>query len=350
MKQQFSLYRRDNGRFYLQNMATGKQWSLRTKDENEAKTLLAAKLEALRQPAMNLQLAQVYLQHSDPALKGRTWATVMSQVTALKHGPTKERYEMAIKDHAFDLIRDKALLDTKAEDFLQVLAAGTVCTNVYLRRFHNYAIGMMFLPWPVLPPRGWPKVAHKDKRAITAEEHERIIEREKNPEMNAYLRLLWHLSGAQSDVAHLTAEDVDWSTQTVAFDRAKTGVPVIISIGAEASAILTSLPRTGPLFPRLNRLHEKHRAKLFSKRLATVGITGVSLHSCRYSWAERAKTVRMPERYAQQALGHGSKAYARAYSKKAKVIVPSLEEYEQKIIPLPIDHPAIQREPQTANA
>jgi hypothetical protein len=44
----------------------------------------------------------------------------------------------------------------------------------------------------------------------------------------------------------------------------------------------------------------------------------------------------MPERYAQQALGHTSKAFARAYSKNAKVIVPSLEEYERKIVPLPI--------------
>ena len=38
----------------------------------------------------------------------------------------------------------------------------------------------------------------------------------------------------------------------------------------------------------------------------------------------------MPERFAQQALGHSSKAFVRAYSKKARVIVPSLEEYEAK--------------------
>jgi hypothetical protein len=61
MKQKFSLCRRDNGVFYLQDMATGKQQSLRTKDEDQAKALLAAKSEAIRQPAMNLQIAQVYL-------------------------------------------------------------------------------------------------------------------------------------------------------------------------------------------------------------------------------------------------------------------------------------------------
>jgi hypothetical protein len=42
----------------------------------------------------------------------------------------------------------------------------------------------------------------------------------------------------------------------------------------------------------------------------------------------------MPERFAQQALGHTSKAFARAYSKKAKIVVPSLEEYERKIVPM----------------
>ena len=38
----------------------------------------------------------------------------------------------------------------------------------------------------------------------------------------------------------------------------------------------------------------------------------------------------MPERFAQQALGHGSKAVTRAYARKAKVIVPALETCEQE--------------------
>jgi integrase len=194
---------------------------------------------------------------------------------------------------------------------------------------------MHWLPWPILPRLQWPTVTHKEKRAITLEEHQKILEREKNPEMNAYLRLLWHIGGSQSDIATLTADAIDWNERTLAFNRRKTGVPVVITIGNEAAALLESLPKIGPLFPRLARLHEMHRGKLFAKRLATVGITGVSLHSYRYAWAERAKTVGMPERFAQQALGHSSKALARAYSKKAKVLVPSLEEYEAKVIQLP---------------
>ena len=112
-------------------------------------------------------------------------------------------------------------------------------------------------------------------------------------------------------------------------------VPVIITFGADVATLLESLPKNGPLFPRMARIQENHRAKMFIKRLKTVGITGISLHSYRYAWAERAKTVGMPERFAQQALGHSSKAIARAYSKKAQVIVPSLEDYERKIVPMP---------------
>ena len=284
---------------------------------------------------MNLQIAQVYLQHSDPKLAARTWQNVMDQMVSLKFGPTRERYQMAVQDSALNLVRDRKLLETSSEHFLSVLSAGTVSTNVFLRRFHNFALGMHWLPWPVLPRLQWPAVCHKDKRAVTFNEQQRIIAREKNPEMNAYLRLLWHIGGSQTDVTILSRENIDWNSRTIAFDRKKTGVPVIIAFGDEAADILETLPQSGALFPRLARLHEKYRAKLFSKRLATVGIIGISLHSYRYSWAERAKCVGMPERFAQQALGHSSKALARAYSKKAKMVVPSLEEYESKIVPLP---------------
>jgi integrase len=55
----------------------------------------------------------------------------------------------------------------------------------------------------------------------------------------------------------------------------------------------------------------------------------VSLHSYRYAWAERAKKAGYPERFAQEALGHNSKAIHRAYAKRAQVTLPSLEQYER---------------------
>ena len=48
----------------------------------------------------------------------------------------------------------------------------------------------------------------------------------------------------------------------------------------------------------------------------------------RYAWAERARACGYPERFAQEALGHNSKAMHRAYAKHASVKIPSLDEFE----------------------
>jgi hypothetical protein len=57
MKSRFNLFNR-NGVFYSVDTETGKQHSLRTKDEAEAQTLLHSKNEAHRQPVLNLQIAR----------------------------------------------------------------------------------------------------------------------------------------------------------------------------------------------------------------------------------------------------------------------------------------------------
>ena len=70
------------------------------------------------------------------------------------------------------------------------------------------------------------------------------------------------------------------------------------------------------------------RATEFRQRCQGLNIQGVSLHSYRYAWAERALQCGYPERFAQQALGHNSKAVHHAYAKHAEVTVPSLEDWE----------------------
>jgi hypothetical protein len=244
MKQKFRLYRRGNsGRYYIHDDATGKQESLHTSDRPTALRLLHAKNEAVLQPAMNLQIAQVYLQHGDPAMSRRTWQHVMEQMISTKTGSTRERWEYAVKDKAFDLIRNRKLIQTSSEHFLEVLKSGSISTNVYLRRVHNFAMGMHWLPWPVLPKLHWPPVQYKEKRAITFEEHQKIINREYNPATRAYFQLLWQLGGSQTDIATLTAEDIDWNDRTIAYQRQKTGVTSLISFGDEIAAILQTLPR-----------------------------------------------------------------------------------------------------------
>jgi integrase len=233
----------------------------------------------------------------------RTWQAPMDEMTRTKTGPTLIRYRRAMLDKAFDIIRDTPILETHSTQLLKVLETGTVATNVFLRRIHNFAIDMNWLPWPILAKRQWPKVRFKEKRAVTLKEHQAIIASEGNPERRAFYECCWLLGGAQSDVAGLTAEDVDWQTKAVSFRRRKTGTVSIIRFGKELEAILRTQPQTGPLFPKLNPMREAHRATEFARACRRLVIKGITLHSYRYAWAERAKTCGYPERFAQEARG-----------------------------------------------
>jgi integrase len=326
------------GKYYCVDTQTGKRTSLQTGSEEEARQLIEAKNQAQRQPVLNLQIAKAYLAAADSNFIRRTWREVMSEFTKVKTGSNRIRSERAVLDKSFDSIRDRQLIETRPEHFLRVLESGKVSTNNYLRRFHNFAVDMGWLPWPVLPKRQWPALHYREKRAITKEEHEQIVSSEKNNEMRAFLWCCWHIGGSQSDVAHLKAEDVDWERSVISFFRSKTGTAQIIHFGDELAAVFQSLSKSGTMFPRLSSMDEKHRASLFQRACRREGVIGISLHSYRYAWAERAKKVGYPERFAQQALGHNSKAVHRAYAKKAQVTLPPLEqyerEYEQKIVPL----------------
>jgi hypothetical protein len=98
------------------------------------------------------------------------------------------------------------------------------------------------------------------------------------------------------------------------------------------------LPAEGVLFPYLSRVRANDRATEFRSRCRQLGISGVTLYSYRYAWAERAKTVGYPERFAQEAVGHNSKAAHRAYAKRALMKIPSLEDYERKSCVSEITH------------
>lgn len=264
---------------------------------------------------------------------------MIDEVLKLKSGNTLIRWRTASQDKALDPLHPLVLLETHSHHLLRVLEKGSVSTNLYLRRLHNFALDMSWLPWPVLPKKNWPVIRFKDKRAITRHEHDAIVAREPNPEWRAFYELLWATGGSQSDVASLTAEHVDRDNRILSYPRAKTASVSRLRYGPEVEGILAHLPRAGRLFPRLALLHEKHRAKLFRRRCLGLRIHGVSLHSYRYAWAERARRAGYPERFAQEALGHNSKAVHRAYARQAKVLLPSLESFEKAqaghILPFP---------------
>jgi len=337
MKSRFILFRRGST-FYVEDTVTDKQRSLHTKDRATGERLVHARNEAEQQPAINLQIARAYLAASDQNIATRTWQVVMDEMAKLKWGPTLERWDRAMKDTAFDSIRKTAVLEPRPEHFLRVLENGKVSTNVFLRRIHNFALDMSWLPWPVIVKRQWPRVVFQPKRAITWAEHRAIVEQERNPERRAFYQLAWHVGAAQGDLAALTAENIDWEQRVSSFARKKTGSIALLRFGAEVEAIPPTLPASGPLFPYLRTVRASDRATEFKQRCALAGIKGITLHSYRYAWAERAKAAGYPERFAQEALGHDSQAVHRAYARRAQVILPPLEQFEaekdrQKVIP-----------------
>jgi len=191
----------------------------------------------------------VYLSAADPMLCRRTWDDVMTDIVKDKRNATLRRWNSALKDEAFELIRPKVVVLTTADDFLAVLRAGTVCTNVCLRRLQNHCLDMGWLPVPILPKKKFPKIEHKEQRAITWDEHSRIVAREGNPERLDFYELCWYFGGSQSDIASLRAEDLDYGRRCFAYDRLKTGNLGGMRIGDKAWEVILRPPRHGPLFP-----------------------------------------------------------------------------------------------------
>jgi integrase len=97
--------------------------------------------------------------------------------------------------------------------------------------------------------------------------------------------------GSQTDIASLTADDIDWPNRRLYYERAKLESRgqgrACLAIGSRLASILKRLPAKGYLFPNLVKVPEAVRAWHFCKkrRLADVE-EGVVLHSYRYAWAE----------------------------------------------------------------
>uniref|UniRef100_UPI003566B973 tyrosine-type recombinase/integrase n=1 Tax=Sneathiella sp. TaxID=1964365 RepID=UPI003566B973 len=146
---------------------------------------------------------------------------------------------------------------------------------------------------------------------------------------------------SQSDAATLTSSNINWRDGVLTYERAKLAdqyieaatMPARIRIGPRLRVLLEKLPKQGPLFPHISQIGANHRASEFRRRCRQLAIEGISLHSFRYSWAERAKAAGYPQRWAQSALGHNSRAVHDAYARGADITCPSLEEYSSKIIP-----------------
>ena len=328
INERFWLFRR-RGIFYLENVETRKKESLRTTDRREAERLREARSEAAQRPHLGLSLAKAYLSGYDPVVLERTWSTVFKEFCERGQPQTQARRQSEIDGKPFNVIRHKKLIETTADDFLKVLKAGGVFTHAFLRCVHNLAVGLGWLPWPILPPKLWPAVKTRKKRGITSAEHQRVMASEKNAERSRYYELLWEIGASQTDTALLCAKNIDWERKTLAYQRKKTGQWAYLRIGSRLEKLLRQLPQEGPFFPHIRTSTDSARAAEFYRRCRLAGVKGVSLHSYRYAWAERAKACGYPERWAQNALGHNSRAVHEAYASRATPICPPLEVYEK---------------------
>jgi integrase len=333
-RQRYRLFRRKNDIFYAFENGTGRQTSLFTKDRGEATGLLAAKNQATAQPILNVAMAKVYLSAKSPELLTRTWGELIEVMMKGYTGATAVRWGKFRRSAPMRMLENLPIYQTEATQLLAVLdhkKAG-VSTNVWLRILHNRALDLGWLLAPVIPKRAWPKIKYGQRRGVTAEEHEKIVASERMPDYSLFFQLVWETGGSQSDVAHLNAEDVNWTTRRLYYSRRKLankgGGQASLVVGARLEAVLKQLPPSGPLFPRLRLLSEDERASHFRKVCLRVQISGVTLHSYRYGWAERACSAGMPEREAQAHLGHSSGAVHRAYAKRAEVVTLPLEHYE----------------------
>lgn len=296
--------------------------------------------ESHRDPTLNLNLARAYLAAHDPKMAQRTWQAVMDEMATHGIPTTQERCARGFRSKGYDPIRGKPLVQTTGEDLLAIIHANGNCVAHYLRRLHNLALDLGWLPWPILAKRAWPKMRSQSKRAITAEEHAAIIASEKNPERRAYYEVLYETGAAQTDGANLTAQDIDWQNRVLVYRRKKLGPfsePCRLTIGKTLRGLLNALPPNGDLFPNIKASSANHRSAEFRRRCRVAGVAGVSLHSYRHAWAQRAKACGYPQRFAQAALGHSSRAVHEAYAKGALIVLPALEEYEEcqatKVIP-----------------
>ena len=150
--------------------------------------LLHAKNEALRQPAINRQIARAYLTACDPLIATRTWQNVMDEIPR-PSGNTRTRWETAIKDQSLrPPPRAWSSLETRAEHFLRVLERGGGVHQFLPAAHSQLRPGHGLAAVAGAAQKRWPIVRFKAKRAITWEEHQKILAgREHNPEWHGVL-------------------------------------------------------------------------------------------------------------------------------------------------------------------
>jgi len=259
----------------------------------------------------------------------QTWDRLISIYASTGKAPTKQRKLHEFSKKRWNKLKQTRIDNTTGTDFLELMEAGGQMTQQYLASLQSLAIELGIRSHVVLPKKYWPKIVRKPKRGITEEEHRRLQSNIHSIRWRIYLEILWETGAAQSDAASFQIELL--GQNEIIYNRMKTGQRAAQAISPELRRLLDSAiagRKSGFILPNIQRLHSKDRASIFRRACKRLGIEGVTLHSYRYAWAERAFELGMPERLAMVALGHNSSAIHRVYAKGAKVVAPSLSSYK----------------------
>ena len=218
-------------------------------------------------------------------------------------------------------------------------AAKSIKQKTFTLRLCNFwvktigGIYSWFKHWKRTEPKNksadrWPKVEFKEKRASPGRNIKPSSPANLIPNARRFINWRGTWACRNPIFAGLDAENIDWEHSVISFARKKTGSIAIMRFDDELAEILRDLPGNGPLFPYFRFVRAGDRATEFHQR-SRPWKSGVSFHSYRYAWAERAKRAGYPERFAQEALGHNSKAIHRSYARNAQVELPPLSEFER---------------------
>jgi len=316
MKQSFRLYR-ENGVYYCQDMPRASRRAC-TPMTSRRRGILHAKNEAGQMGTLNLQIARAYMVASDPLMPERTWRDVIRSIIEEKTGPTRDTLGEHGKGQGPGRSLECPGRANTGRSAVKDAQAWHVSTNVFLRRLHNHALAMNWLAWGILARKQWPKVVYGEKRGITLEEHHQIHRAGEKPERRDYTNCCLGFWEAPRRMSHRCMPRMLLEGPARCFIAGRKNAGMRSSASGIKRQPFWRGGRSRSAFPVSDHDREKYRATEFKQRCRGLGIEGVTLHSYRYGWAERARHLWLSERHAQSGLGHGSKAVARAYAKKRR--------------------------------
>lgn len=328
----FSLIPRKHGIYYAHNKITGQRQTLKTRDKVRATEMLNAMNADDSDREHAEAMSEIYQRKAGRIVSKVTWAQAMEECAALagKKESTRVRHREAFRGKDFNPLRSMTINQTHSDHFRLVAKCGKPSVNKYLRKLQNFAIEQGMMTTPILAPRVMRVEKKKETRAITREEYLRLLETEQNSERKLFYKMLWATGAAQFDGANLRAENFSRETGMLVYKRQKTGCECRLRFNGNIQTLLDVLPEEGFLFPRIQKQLTRDRSSEFHRRCRTkaVNIEGVTLHSFRYSMAERLAEAGFTIRQAQAALGHRSEAIAHAYAKHASIDCPALPSEE----------------------